>query len=160
MEGWAFRSSVLMSLNSYWEDIRGTHVMPPRDRFDPADIARLLAYLALVETAPSLADFRFRVWGTELTQVFGEERSWRTFGGLRHVERWEEVFEPYGRVAETGVAELTEDRTVASDRSYLRYQRLMLPLGNGPGRVTHIVAGFAFIPGGEEQPERARATRP
>jgi hypothetical protein len=146
MEDWTFRSSVLMSLNSYWEGLRGTAVMPPRERLDPIEIPRLLAHLALVETAPALSDFRFRVWGTELTRVFGEDRSWRRFGALNHIENWQDVFAPYGRVAETGVPELTEDRIVASDRAHLTYQRLMLPFGEGAGRVSHVLAGFAFMP--------------
>lgn len=152
MAAWEFRSSVLMSLNSYWEGLRGTGVMPPRDRLDPTDIPRLLSHLALVETAPSLPDYRFRVWGSELTRVFGEDRSWKTFGGLRHVENWESVFPAYQAVVESGVPTLTDQRVVSSHRAFLAYQRLMLPFGEGPGRVTHILAGFAFLsPNGLEK---------
>jgi hypothetical protein len=131
-------------LTDYWRGLADGDGPPLATRFDPLDITFFLGRVALVEVAPTLEEYRFRVWGTQLTDMFGEERTWKRFGDLKHIENWHEVFVRYERVVQTGEPDLLTERLVSNERDYVRYHRVCLPLASAAGEVVQIVAGFEF----------------
>src|SRR5688572_2898444 len=61
-------------LFAYWNSLRVGAPVPPRRRLDPADMKRLLPTVSLIEVAPGEpADYRVRLAGTELYNVYGRE---------------------------------------------------------------------------------------
>lgn len=131
-------------LTVYWRGLADGDGPPLAARFDPLDITFMLGRVALVEVAPTLEAYRFRVWGTELTDVFGEERSWKRFGDLFHIENWNEVFERYEKVARDGRPDIFNDRIVSTDRDHVKYRRVCLPLAESDGKIDLILSGFEF----------------
>lgn len=136
-------------LTAYWRGLADGEGPPLAARFDPLDITFMLERVALVEVAPTLEAYRFRVWGTGLTDMFGEERSWKRFGDLRHIENWDEVFERYSLVAKSGKPDILNDRLISTDRDYVKYRRVCLPLAEADGTISLILSGFEF-----ERPHR------
>lgn len=59
-------------LFAYWSSLRADATVPPRRRLDPGDIKRLLPTVSLIEVLPD-ADYRVRLAGTGLYNVYGRE---------------------------------------------------------------------------------------
>jgi hypothetical protein len=59
-------------LFAYWTSLRDETSVPPRRRLDPGDIKRLLPTVSLIEVLPG-ADYRMRLAGTGLYNVYGRE---------------------------------------------------------------------------------------
>ena len=134
----------LAALHTHWKALSGDRPFPSRDQFAPEDVGKLLPRLALVEVGETLDRYRFRVWGSELVDFFGEDRTWRYFEELRYIENWEIVFQSYEEVASLGKPMFLSARQLSSEKKYQRYQRIILPLGTAINGVTHIVSGYAF----------------
>jgi len=137
-------------LFGYWSAISGQEERPLKSRFDPTEVPQILQALSLVVCAEDLADYRISVWGSRLIDLFGEERTGKTFGELQLIENWEETFADYIRIKETGEPILLTGRTVSSDRQHVEYERLSLPLwGNETAEdaltVTHVISQFRVL---------------
>lgn len=61
-------------LLALWEAKRGARLMPARSDFDViADLRPFLGYLMLIEVIEGGADYRFRVFGSTIAALVGEE---------------------------------------------------------------------------------------
>ena len=68
-------------LFGYWASLRGEAPAPARHRLDPGDIVRLLPTVSLTEVLSGEAiDFRIRLAGTALYNVYGREITGRRIG--------------------------------------------------------------------------------
>lgn len=68
-------------LYAYWNSLRGDGAAPLRQRLNPADIKRLLPTISLTEVVPGPEpDFRIRLAGTGLYNVYGREITGRRLG--------------------------------------------------------------------------------
>lgn len=67
-------------LFAYWCSLRDDTPAPPRHKVDPAYMKRLLPTVSLIETPKSAgADYRVRLAGTGLYNVYGREITGRSF---------------------------------------------------------------------------------
>lgn len=139
----------LRRLFGWWSDARGAERYPARDAFDPMAEPSRLGSLLMVETADALEAFRYRVFGTDAADAFGEERTGKRFDHIRLPDRNEgDVLTGYWAVYCDGVPHYFPNRPIAQSRAYAGYSRLLLPLGpdrpsGGPSR---ILGAFAFFP--------------
>ena len=60
-------------LFSYWSSLRRKGALPGRLDIDPARIKRLLPTVSLTQVIPNPRDYRFRLAGTGLWSVYGDE---------------------------------------------------------------------------------------
>jgi len=76
----------LRELFEYWNAKRGERRMPLRSEIDPAEIPALLPHMMLVDTAETLEDFRYRLFGTSVCHGFGHDRTGVRFGDLPKID--------------------------------------------------------------------------
>lgn len=135
----------LRELYAYWDHVRGDRRMPARADIDPIHIPGLLAHLMLVETAPTLEAFRYRLFGTALAEGFGHDRTGRRFAELPRIANFDEVYDGYWRTYTTATPQYFHGGIVSPGRQYLCYSRLTLPLSRNGSDVDLILGGAIFF---------------
>jgi hypothetical protein len=139
----------LAFLKTYWDGKRGDRAMPRRADIDPLEMKEHLGWIILADVMPDLADFRYRVVGTRVTQYFGRDITGKLLS---------EMYEPFGQPALKMA--LAVYRKVARERIVLRtfgkagwleddfidFDQLFLPLSEDGVNATMIMSAFTYDP--------------
>ena len=61
----------------YWQARCSASLLPGRNDFDPIDFPKLLGWIALIDVdeASCGIEYRIRLWGSKLTQIFGKDHT-------------------------------------------------------------------------------------
>ncbi|MEI6559075.1 MAG: PAS domain-containing protein [Rhodospirillaceae bacterium] len=157
MEDWIrpddLASGRLISLRDYWRARRGTRPWPLRSDIDPVDIPALLPGVMLIDVETEPQRFRFRLVGTRMVEVFGQDPTGKYLDQPWHRRETASLLAPLRRtVASAGPAAVCG--IVAWDNgASVDIEWLFLPLGNASGRVSMILAGADFFSQRLQYPE-------
>lgn len=114
---------------------------PARGDIDPLDIPHLLPHLALAEVhrQPELS-FRFRVFGTALTETFKLEASgkWITTESIGPIAP--NIHADFTCIVESGTPRAIQSFAQQPGRDHVFYQVVDLPLGSPEEGVTMILS--------------------
>jgi hypothetical protein len=115
--------------------------LPSRSDFDPADHQSLLGWIVLFDVVrrEQDTDFRYRLWGSEITTLVGRDHT-----GRLHSEVVSSDAKAFGRrcffwVMEHKLPQVVQQRVPFEGRKFLTYERLALPLSNGGAEVDQIM---------------------
>lgn len=135
----------LRDLHRYWTARRGTRRWPARDDVDPLDLKPLLGRLALLETVGGgdAMQFRYRLFGTSFVDWFGFDMTGRMIDDWPKPEYRAVMTASYREVVTAG-RPFRRLRRFVKDGHLLRYEALMLPLGDA-AQVTMILVAQVFI---------------
>jgi hypothetical protein len=61
-----------------WNEKRGPRALPLRKEVDPVELQKHLGSLNMIECLPDLADFRYRLIGTNVVQAYGRDSTGKT----------------------------------------------------------------------------------
>jgi hypothetical protein len=150
LSGRAFRAQLVMQgqreLFDYWLRSAGTRPMPARSDLDPLKVPRLLPSIGLIDVRNGLDEACFRLAGTRLHEIYGQEitgmRALEVFAGER-AEYWRRI---HGRVVETGRPLNGVVRGPTRDRDHIVLFWLRLPLSEDGGSVDRILCYDAAAP--------------
>lgn len=123
----------------YWRDQAGHKSMPDRADISPAQIPRHLPFVSLIDIDHDAADFRYRLAGTQLREIFGREVTNLSLSGFReenHRDYWCSACE---RLARTGRPAQGILRGPEASRDHMVQYWLRLPLSNGSARPALIL---------------------
>lgn len=131
----------LRDLHRRWEAWRGERAMPARADMDPVELPRkLLPNLLLVAVEENPRRFRYRLVGTELTAVMRGELTGR------YVDEMPFLFRKFAQPAYAEVMERAAPtcRRINAVEAFwrIRYERLLLPLSDGGGRIDTILGAI------------------
>jgi hypothetical protein len=123
----------------YWDAKRAGRPMPLRSDIHPADIARHLPGISLVEVRREPLDFIYRLVGTREVAARGSDPT-----GKRVAENWygadaEDVLVNYRRVVESRSFLYDNDFFARPDGRQVEDESLFLPLGGEGGDVRQIM---------------------
>jgi hypothetical protein len=146
--------SLHLDLYRYWLDKRGNRTMPARGDINPAEIPRVLPYIAIVQKVEG--EFCFRLAGSAIARQFGQELTGDVVGS--HVSNREETIAALGAVCErvsakahpvfsTGQHET--ERGVLHNVSFL-----LLPLSDDRRQVNRIIFTRIACFAGNAHPSR------
>lgn len=130
---------------SYWADIHPRDRLPDRAAFDPIDIPSLLPYLVLVDVEQdSKKSFRYRLVGTEVTEIVGAELKGKYIGEV--LQDSQKLLDMYERIC----AEQCLDYYFGQSRfkhrtSYLNLERVSLPISEDGLRVSQVISLFNYM---------------
>lgn len=130
----------------YWLKLRGTGEMPARCEFRPAAIVRRLPMVSLVEISSCNRRFRFRLAGTGLRDVFGEELTGRYLTDIAFGEQTDFWREVYDDVAGSAAPAQGYTRIAWRERPPVVQAWLRLPLAGPDGKVSTILGYDRFLP--------------
>lgn len=131
------------ALHSFWQHKRQQRPVPLRRDIDPLELREHLGSLFLAEALPDFEDFRYRLIGTNLTSVMGQEYTGKT---LRETfASCDQVFidgaiDLYRRIVLENVIVRNKGRLIWTAKEYLHYDILHLPLSSD-GTCTDMVMG-------------------
>lgn len=122
---------VLADLHAYWLDRAAGRPMPARADIDVFEMKRWLGHLMLVEMLEGGADYRYRLYGSNVALLFGRDRTGQTMAALP-VHARDVVAAEYRRVVETGRPDYVRHRRTLA-RGSGEIAKLILPLGDERG---------------------------
>lgn len=132
------------ALRAYWDGKRGGRAMPARSDIDPIEMQRFLGNLFIVEALTDMADFRYRMVGSNLVPYYGQDTTgWTVTQVFRKVDpRFVElVFSGYRRVLSEAVALRVRGRFIWGEKNFVHYDSIHLPLLNKQG-VPGLILGM------------------
>lgn len=134
-------SRLIDGLDAHWNSLRQDRAMPRRDEIDPVDLARWLPYVSIMELHYDPFRVRYRVVGTEVARIVGEDFSHRwldeTGWGEQSIALNRLL---YTTVAETKIPLYGLSTVTFGGRSDWIFQWCLLPLSNDGQRVTHCLS--------------------
>lgn len=128
----------LRELLTLWNTKRGARQAPQRDDFSHEGLRPWFGHLMILDCLAS-GEFRYRLYGTELTHLFGFDLTGKTVGASAD-RIGDKPLDEYDRVVRIG-APVYASRISPSAREYLQVDKLALPLMEG-GRVTKILGAI------------------
>jgi hypothetical protein len=152
LSGRAFRAQLVTQgqreLYDFWCDAAGPRRMPARANIDPFKVPKLLPSMGLIDIGGGLDDARFRLAGTGLYDIYGEEitgkRVDRVFAGAC-AGYWRDI---HGAVLECRSPLHGVVRGPAEGRDHVVMLWMRLPLSED-GRVVDRILCFDTIPPNE-----------
>lgn len=134
-------------LFSYWASLRGEAPAPARSRLDPRDITRLLPTVSLTEVLPGEAvDFRIRLAGTALYNVYGREITGRRLSEVYNSAACEYWRDELGRIVRDRKPGVGVHSLAWRGASHMSLVWIRLPMSRrGTGEVDTILGYDAVI---------------
>lgn len=118
----------LDALQAVWTKLRGDRPLPRRTEFELGVVKHWAPHLSIATVMPA-GRFQFRLFGTELARVYGQELTGRFLDELTPRDLWSVVILHYQQVVKT-LQPLFAPISVANGRWYSEVSRLLLPLAN------------------------------
>lgn len=132
-----------LTLLTAWQRWRGEALMPSRQDVEPLDIPTLLENIVLLDVEDQ--DFRFRVVGETISSRYATRLKGRSIGELMSGTGLDETLYEHRRCAEDQRPVLvTHTDAMTSLGDIHSYVRLILPLGDGGPKATHIIGVMQF----------------
>jgi hypothetical protein len=134
-------SRLIDELAGHWSKLRAERSMPRRDEIDPVDLARWLPYISIMELHYDPFRVRYRVVGTEVARIIGEDFSYRwldeTGWGPQSIDLNRLL---YLKVAETAQPLYGLSTIAFAGRQGSLFEWVLLPLSNDGKIVTHCLS--------------------
>ncbi|MFC7049419.1 PAS domain-containing protein [Emcibacter nanhaiensis] len=131
----------LRDLFIYWNKIRGEKSMPSRKDFRPSDVPRLLPHIVMVDVEQDSGRYLTRLVGTETVKAMGIDLTGRY---VNDVPQMSVVLERYQWIVENKTPYIYTGQLAWSEKSYLEYFALGLPLSDDDKRVDIIMWGLVY----------------
>ena len=133
-------------LFAYWRSLRADASVPPRRRLDPNDMKRLLPTVSLIEAPPGAGDYRVRLAGTGLYNVYGREITGRSFSEIYNTSAAEYWREELGRVVKDRRPGVGVHNLAWRGASHLSLIWIRLPLAT-QGTDVDMILGYDAVVG-------------
>ena len=148
--GRGFRAQLVLSgqreLFDYWMRSAGARPMPARSDLDPLKVPQLLPNLGLIDVRDGADRARFRLAGTRLHEIYGQEitgkRADEVFAG-ETASYWSRV---HARIVETRFPLAGAVRGPAEGRDHIVLFWMRLPLAEDGENVDRILCHDAAVP--------------
>jgi hypothetical protein len=151
LSGRAFRAQLILQgqreLFDYWLLSAGVRRMPARSDLDPLKVPRLLPHIGLIDVRDGVDGAAFRLAGTRLHEIYGQEITGKPAGEVFTGEQAEYWHRIHARLVVRGPAK---------GRDHIVLFWLRLPLSDDGGLVDRILCFDVAAPSANEsaQPER------
>ncbi len=135
-------SDRLTRLFRYWSGKRGGRPCPDRADIDPLDIPDLLPILFLADVEGEGTAFRFRLVGSEFVRKYGLDFTGRTLEQVNNHAYSDAIVRDYSDCAKRCMPLVSRNSFINDQGVYWKYERVLLPLGDGTGRVGMLLGGM------------------
>jgi len=143
-------------LFAYWTSLKAEASVPPKRRIDPADMKRLLPTVSLIEAPVEGRDFRVRLAGTGLYNVYGREITGRSFSEIYNSSAAEYWRGELRRVVKDRKPQVGVHNLAWRGASHLSLIWIRLPLATTGSEVDMILGYDAVVGLGASAPTGIR----
>jgi hypothetical protein len=145
----SLENETLAFLLDYWNAKRGTRAMPSRGDLKASEMKEHLGWVMLVEAMPDLAEFRYKLIGTLVTQYFLGDSTGKTVSqAFKRTERPEvsakAVRAMFGKCARDRVIVHCFGDAGWIGQGYESFNCICLPLSDDGEHVNMILHAFVF----------------
>lgn len=134
------RHASLRALWRYWAGKTSDGLLPGRSTIRPEEMRALLGNLLLMDVVDGGKDFRYRLHGTALVDLFGGDLTGRLVSSLV-IEGVTDLLDEARRVVESRSHYYLEE-TVVAERRHMRVSKLILPLAENGRDVDMLLVGI------------------
>lgn len=135
----------LEKLYAYWRKKRGDRAMPARRDIDPLDVRELMGNLTLIDVRPETMEFRFRLAGSRIVDLFGKELTGRGVDEARFLGKRPPFERQCGAVLESKEPSFIIILMGVEHRRMV-YRQLLLPLSSDGENIDIMLGGAVFTP--------------
>lgn len=137
----------LQTVLDYWRARRVGDRLPRRADINPIDLRSCIGGLFLIDVLPSVAEFRFRLLGTDFPVHLGRDSTGRKLGECftgkaQRAGEW--LRERYRTAVLQRVPVLTRAPLVQVDKAHVQVRAIHLPLAGADGRVNMLFGAAVF----------------
>jgi hypothetical protein len=137
-------SPIVAEIHDYYQSKRRSRPMPARQDLDVLDIPLLMPHALMVDVLHD--DFRFRLFGTKVVEIWGRDLTGRRLSELPALDMVRWIAQSYAAVRDRRqVLHDLVERPFGGVRSY---ERLLMPLSND-GRMVNIILAAVDYAGDE-----------
>lgn len=130
----------LRELWAYWASKRQGARLPARRLINPLEMQPWLGNLLLMDVIDAGADFRYRLHGTNLVELFGADLTGRTVTSLK-LEMVHQLLEEARRPLSTRAFVYIEQSVVA-EKNFIGIAKLILPLAANGVDIDMLLVGI------------------
>lgn len=135
----------LRQLFDYWRTKASSRAAPRRADIDPVlEIPSVVPHVGLVDVLEGGRDFRFRVAGGEMRDMFGRELRGLKLSETRLNDDGDASLVEFRQVVATGRPGCRFHDFTQRGGQRIRYERLLCPLTNDGGQVHMLLLGVCF----------------
>ena len=141
----------LRFLLTYWTGKRGGRDLAPAAAISPVEMRTALGFIMLLDVLDGGADFRYRVYGSELVERTGKDWTGHTVSDIAAVS-FTGTF--YAAIYRAAIARREAVATVTASPPHVaavEWSRIVLPLTDAHGSVSRFLVGN--VPGAWRPPE-------
>jgi len=134
-------------LLDYWRDQCDGALPVPKARIDPLAMPpNILAHVLLVDDVPELADFRYRLIGTEITRFVGRDSTGRLLSEIPYpAEVRDRIARIYASVCRSCHVLYAEDPADWASKDFVRMATLLFPASRSGERVDLVFGAVMAV---------------
>lgn len=153
------QSHAVEKIERYWEQLRGSRLLPSRSEVDPRALEGVLSNAFILERiAPGLA--RFRIAGSHLTEITGLELRQMPASVLFGIHSRSVLADALEAVFDEPAAVHMELISASGyAQAELRGEMILLPLRSDTGDVSRVIGGLSMDGEAGRKPRRLDITR-
>ncbi|MEM7651892.1 MAG: PAS domain-containing protein [Pseudomonadota bacterium] len=136
----------ILAFYEYWDSKISDNRPPLRSNIDPIEIPQFLTGIVLYEVMEGGDRFRFKLWGTLLTQIYGYDCTGKFADEVFEDSRSADIHRVLRGVAETQQPHYWEIDTPVENRTFMKYRRIALPLWTNADRVELLIGFHTALP--------------
>jgi hypothetical protein len=160
LSGRAFRAQLVVQgqreLFDYWLLSAGVRRMPARSDLDPLKVPRLLPHIGLIDVRDGVDGAAFRLAGTRLHEIYGQEITGKPAGEVFTGEQAEYWHRIHAWLVANGSPLTGVVRGPAKGRDHIVLFWLRLPLSDDGGLVDRILCFDVAAPSANEAAQLER----
>ncbi|WP_193173687.1 PAS domain-containing protein [Nisaea nitritireducens] len=126
-------------LIDYWRGKKPGGKLPGRGHIDPTEIPDLLPHIGLIDVIGSGSDFRYRLVGTHLNQVFGEDFTGTNVSETKIGAYGDFLTDLYRSVLSANGPIVSDSIFEFREKNHLKIRRILLPLARDGKEVDMIL---------------------
>ena len=137
-------SEALRELHAYWQEIAKGDGLPSLKDVDPVEIPHLLKGIYLIDVTEPTADFRVRLMGTHIVDVFDKDYTGQAVADFDLDGESDAILAEYEKVVDGKEPALRTEVLRNRNGELFRYERLLLPLSSNGVVVDTLLGGLFF----------------
>lgn len=133
---------IFREIFDYWRTKCRGERLPARKDIDPTDIGKVLGSIVLIEVLPGTPSprFRYRLWGTRVTELYGKDYTGYMFDQVISPASREKIQDVFEWVIENRTPHFWQVPVPAENRDFVSNRRLLLPLATDGRTVDMLLA--------------------
>lgn len=131
----------LAALYRHWTDRREGNRLPSRDSFDVMELQPWMGHLILIAVIDGGQDFLYRLHGTTLVGIVGQDLTGRLVSGFTDERRRAGLMDKYRYVVQSGDPLFVACDSNPDELNYKSIRKLILPLSDNGREVDMLLVG-------------------